>query len=351
MAHHGWILADWLITYDAGFTRRGLGGEVVLRLSDAASIPAPAIVFGAQLSCYVAFLAGAAAVLRGRRLPVWFLALALSPLAFLFMVNEPDAVGRKEVIYLAALAWFVAALQAGVMPRSRGGLIVLAGAGFAATLLHELTFFYLPYFFIAATLAGGPRRTPMLAAAAIGGGSAAAMLLILAAGVPLPGVAICAELLSRGMPPQICHGVLAWTPASPMAAMRDALATAAGLNYTFVYGTAVGLWAAVALLAGVERRLALFAGAAFLFSAPLFLTAIDWGRFLSIHAISIALVGAATLPAAAPGPHEPLTWRRVAAIAALLTVAGSWSVPNCCGSTLSAGLFESLLRAGAGAMP
>jgi hypothetical protein len=87
-----------------------------------------------------------------------------------------------------------------------------------------------------------------------------------------------------------------------------------------------------------RRRLLGGTVAAIAWSVPLFLVAVDWGRWIAIHATMTALLCAPLLPMrrerAAPRRATPGALVSVAAGVLLLASMLAWSPKYCCGSDL-----------------
>ena len=94
----------------------------------------------------------------------------------------------------------------------------------------------------------------------------------------------------------------------------------------------------------LQKPLVVLASASVIGSLPLFLFAIDWGRFIYIHLVSMFLV--LLVIEAETGAYEnrgiPGTWvvsevanskimRTVVLFLFALAYAGLWHVPHCCG--------------------
>lgn len=288
-------LSDWAISYAAGFVRRGAGGEILA----ATGLPPHVAAFG--LAALLNALALAAvwklarpAVADAR---VW---LALASPAFL---TGPAVIarvpGHKDVLLLALLGWAFL-LRRGLSERGRFALALAAFWGVAgALLLHEGLLAFAPWFLV--LLAGlriDARRAALLALpVAAGLGVVAASLLHPA--TPEQAAAICADFLARLGPAAegvdcltrgaIRHLALGAEAARALVAER-ALPELPMLPLALVLigGPPVIVARALGLPAALERGdriLVLVAVAlAAAMTAALMSVALDWGRFLWLHA-------------------------------------------------------------------
>ena len=78
---NGWCLGDWLINYHAGFVRRGLTGEIALRVGHGVHMSPLIVVLLMQLACYAAMLFAVHRLVSGTRLQLWTAAALVSPAA------------------------------------------------------------------------------------------------------------------------------------------------------------------------------------------------------------------------------------------------------------------------------
>lgn len=297
---NSWKQADWLVNSEEVFVRRGLFGSGLLRLSDLLAVK-PLLLVGALQAILMLALIGATIVAARRSgLTDRVLLLLLSPGFFvLFWAADPQGSLRKEmIVYLALAALALAATgvwkRALAIPLS----IVLMGV---AVLAHEGMIFFLPAFLAALhfTFAderdGGPRlRCKISLYLAISVAVAIPFLVNLTA-TRLSDVApVCEPLLRRGFPVQFCDG--------SVEALTHALGYEMGLSAEIVAANGL-LWLAPSVLfafAGLATYLAdgrntnwrlaallLVIGLPFL---PLYVVAIDWGRWLDFHVTSATFV-------------------------------------------------------------
>ncbi len=319
LAPDAYRLFDWLISYQAGFVRRGLAGEGVLALAALSGLAPEVLVWAIQTLCYgILFGACLGLLLRlTHRAP--FLLLVYCPAVFLFPIADWQGGFRKEILFLAllaALAWAMGHPRLG--DGVKRGLIAAALTVYPALILsHEMLALFLPYLVgLAALMARGQRDWLVVAALLVPSGLALVASL-LATGGPGQVQALCAHLA----------GVLAPAPAVANCAAElnaitwlardtgDALRLAGDFLRLHVITLppalvliALGLVPLRALwgaLTGWERRwLALTIGAGLLASLPLFVVALDWGRLIHIHLMA-GLILCLVLAARAERRGEP----------------------------------------------
>ena len=342
-------VGDWLVSYTAGFVRRGLPGSPILALTAWLDVPPQNVVLWIQTALYTVFSLLLLVLTRNKRLNIWFLAFLLSPAGLLFPIYDPGVVGRKDLLFLVAFA-----LYAWWMPRSDrlwvGATTFALGA--ATTLAHELFFFFTPYFFVMRLLHARQdltirRFVPELS---LFGGSLLALALVSTVGAELHGEVQCAVLLARGFNEQLCEGILRY----PITTVGEGFSVVANamrrLGYLPGYPIAAALAALplVPLFAsmrpGAPRSFLLASIAAFAFTLPMFAIALDWGRLLNLHVMALAIVIVAFLleDRRAPGSMFGVRarWLQVAILLGVSIYVSTWSVRHCCDQPLRAGLFE-----------
>ncbi len=286
----GWITGDWLVNFQAGFVRRGLCGYLILGLSDFLKLKPNFTVMWIQIAIYIAYMLVLFLLLYRKEINIWFLILLLSPVTLRFTILDPRTVGRKEIILLLLYGLYILCLNRKVL-KSYLVIFLFSAALLIATLFHELVFFYTPYFILAAYLKAKIDDEPFhfLKTVLVISGSFLIMIPIYLFGKTINGSVICSGLMEKGLSDNICKGILApWTKDF---GMKDALIHAKEHGYYPAYGTCLFLGLLPFALyikysknyiAPLKKFLVAFLFL-FLFSFPLFLFAIDWGRWLNIH--------------------------------------------------------------------
>ena len=105
--HNSWKMGDWLINYQGGMVRRGLLGEMLYQLSYLTHINPGLYATMLQVFFYGVFLFFSYALLRQQRSLLPYAFLIFSPFIFTFQINDLQGGFRKEIIYLALLAFVV----------------------------------------------------------------------------------------------------------------------------------------------------------------------------------------------------------------------------------------------------
>lgn len=308
-----YVWSELLISYEGGFVRRGLLGEIAYLLHPLVS----AQVFLTVLffAVYVA-IAARVIFLACARLNFGGLLFVLSPVALTFPLNDPAAFARKDALIVGA---FLAALY--VIERLPGRpflafaltALIYAALGF----VHELGWLYFPLA-IAFVLNTSGRELPRSNVLAV---SIGAVLLIL--------VAATMATLFKGNAVLEQEMVAAWQEKLPGAFdplfAADYLSEGILLNIALVYnlafdGLIIAGYAAAAFLGGVAvvgfaadrrpeladdpLRLRLTRYAVYCMITVLAIAA-DWGRVIHLFWMH-AFVFLASLPTRETSPAQPL---------------------------------------------
>lgn len=140
----GWTISDWLINYeDGGFKRRGLSGSFLFFIQDNLKIPLNTQIFIIQSFFFVLIFYFLIRLVLSRKLNWDILILLCSPLCLLFIPINIFNSGRKEIILIALLTYFVS----GKTNKLKEYILLF---GYVLGLfIHELFYFYLPFVMVA----------------------------------------------------------------------------------------------------------------------------------------------------------------------------------------------------------
>ena len=351
-AANDWAIGEWLINYSAGFVRRGLFGEIVLRLAHLAHTPIFLTVLALQVLLYWSFFAFVLLLTRGLRWSLPLAAILFSPATLAFHILDPPAAFRKEDILFAGMALLVWLL---VFRRPRPGMLVLLLIALTqfAVLSHEPLMLYLPYVF-GAVFVATPRARRAATLCAVPAGLAVATALTVS---HYPGTAetpriICSSIGSTLLGPNagVCGGAILYLSRNLDYARKDVVRVIASYHYFTLYPLTLLLTAGpFALLFWRLRRSGFSASrgralrivyvttaVAWIMSLPLFFVATDWGRWIYMHAVCLMLLVLLLLHSAEAEPVKAReeaaavsqSPRRFAAALALLVYATCWTLPG-----------------------
>ena len=140
---NGYILGDWLINYEGGFSRRGFLGEVILYLKSFINFDIINLTFVIVITFYLIFIYLLIKLISKSNINFLIALFIFSPTTFLFNFYDPLAIGRKEFLFLLFIVFYLLYNQ--------NKFFIYIGTTFAVliTLTHELFTLLTPFLFIA----------------------------------------------------------------------------------------------------------------------------------------------------------------------------------------------------------
>lgn len=303
-----WRQGDWLINAHLVAVRRGLFGSGLLALADATGLPPLLLAFALPLGLMAALLVALVVLARAEGPDDRLLLILLSPGFVLFWGGDPEGALRKELLVHAAFLPLVFAAGRG---GGAGPLAVTVGLYGLAAAGHELAAFFAPGLIAAILLCRRRDRASWSAAALVALLAGLALTQALAHPRLAEAGPVCTPLLQRGLPPTICEGAIDWLARD---ADYNAWKMAETMGLPFAWTAPLAYAAALApFLAALWRSpeagrglaLIVLAGLPFL---PLWLVAIDWGRWINAHVavlVFLALIALRRAAAAANSATAP----------------------------------------------
>lgn len=295
-----WTTGDWLLSYRAGFMRRGLTGSITYGLTDLTGIDALYVATSMQVFVYAALIATVIFVLSRVKMSVPVAILALSPTFLLMPFFFTKLAMCKEMIGFLAVALVGVTAFTSQRWLLWLGVAVFVASGFA----HEINAFLAPNLLALLSILAMThvimRRQAILAAAIIAVSAFAAIVTSMLYNGNGLGDAVCQVILSYGGWVEFCgkSGPTVWLD-------RD---MAYGIQFTWDANIRSGVWPWFVLgfvlsmlpfllfrLKGDEdgrktRLVRLAALAGILAFAPLFLIASDWGRWIAMHVFCLTIL-------------------------------------------------------------
>jgi hypothetical protein len=246
------------------------------------------IVLAIQGISYLGFVGLFLNLLYKKIITFWYFVACFAPTFLLFTYYDSMAVGRKEVLlYLMFMIW----LRLCMTDRNTAiPTIIFSATYFVLTLVHETFFFYSLYFVVAAALCCDKNFSKARLSLIIPFGSFTGVVITALTSGPMNGPGICASLLARGLPPSVCWGPINFGVPSSGVLLRQYLS-----NFDWVALAQIG-WVFLLVISPVylilrsvslspsqqQQGIWLLVGL-ICFSAPLFMLATDWGRWISMH--------------------------------------------------------------------
>lgn len=293
---HEWKQGDWLINSMNIPVRRGIMGSAILQFSEVTALDPILVVTSLQ-----ALVFGLCIVLLGLSIarsncPGTLYLLVLSPAFFInFWSVDTDGALRKELLIFLAFAVLLFATTRQSL--SKAILFISALIFSVAVIGHEGNVFFAPFFVFCYLLIfqRGQIAMPVLIALVVVILAACAVAIVLALRYSNVDdhMLVCQPILDAGVQASICDGAIKaleldlgffteatfWMLFSPrilsfllMYALASISILAIG---SYLFDTRTVIWASI--------------GSAFFF-LPLYVVAVDWGRWLSFHATAVTFV-------------------------------------------------------------
>ncbi len=283
-----YLIGDWLISYAGGFVRRGFFGWFLgIAAPDAAD--ALLLLYVIQTSLYVVIFAIVIVWAISLPAPANWAPMLLSPAFLVFSFNDFGGSHRKEIIVLAGLFLVAEAVRTSrlVTPALAVALLLFV----VGVLSHEAnTLLVVPFLLLIREasqegLVGEPvakRFALAMGTVAFLGFTASA----LASGDAAQRGAVCDDLVDRGFDARVCEGAISYLGES---AGDQVLRVADTLPLGLLYVVVAAFASVPFLLSPWARERWRLLVVAVLPLAPLFVVALDWGRWIML-AVVIATV-------------------------------------------------------------
>ncbi len=278
----GYVLGDWLINYqDGGFKRRGLSGSFFFFLQDLTGFQLNILVFLVQVIIITIFFYFFVKIIVSKSITLWYLSLLLSPLGFIAYFNCVDYVGKKEFILFAIFSYFVYQINCSTLTRKKEYIICILI--FIATLFHEIVFFFIPYFVLLLIIYNKNINFKLYIKYFLAG--FVPVILILFFGNEINEGNSLQILKERGV--VINNGIFFWNVNE-----REYIVSQAKDYSLYVISFLISFFHIKFYLKieKLDEKIGWGFLFAFLYTLPLFLLAIDWGRWFYIHMIMIIMV-------------------------------------------------------------
>ncbi len=137
-----YVFTDWLINYEGGFIRRGLLGQIIYEVSLIFDLNLKKILFFVQATGYLLYFVLIINFFNKIKLNFFWLLLIFSTISFLYPISELEALGRKDIFVILLFLIFVQINFSSLNKFLTFFLIIFT----ISCLIHEITFFYLPYY-------------------------------------------------------------------------------------------------------------------------------------------------------------------------------------------------------------
>ena len=139
-----YVFTDWLINYEGGFIRRGLLGQIIYEVSIIFDLNFKEILFFVQATGYLLYFVLVVNFFNKIKLNFFWLLLIFSTISFLYPISELEALGRKDIFVILLFLIFIQVNFISLNKFLTFFLMIFT----ISCLIHEITFFYLPYYLL-----------------------------------------------------------------------------------------------------------------------------------------------------------------------------------------------------------
>ena len=91
-------MAEWVINYQGGFTRRGFLGEIIFKISQFSNLQLRKTFLILQIFLYLGYFYCIFIFFKNIKYNFIFVLTIFSPLFFIFSLAELEALGRKDIL-------------------------------------------------------------------------------------------------------------------------------------------------------------------------------------------------------------------------------------------------------------
>ncbi len=296
-----WLTGDWLINYECGFIRRGLFGQIILTISNHLNLNILLVAYLFQSFFYVfIFVAVLNLFFKKKRENFWFIFLVSPAFIFFFPFNDFWGGFRKEIIVFSSFLLLLISISDVRVNKSLATLSLILFA--LGVFSHEMTALLLP-FFIYVLYSEKFKECPdildfkkhfkirnfiydekfyysiMFSFFSILGLS----LSLFYSGTIEQSKSICDSLLEIGLKDNMCSGSISWISNDYIYAfnfVRDTVIEKGYIYYAFYF--VLSIFPFLMLSWTYQRKVIVLFFVVLISFVPLFLLAIDWGRWIHI---------------------------------------------------------------------
>jgi len=338
-------MGDWLINFQGGFVRRGLFGEMIYQISSISHISPGLFVLFFQISFYAIFFIFSFILLKNQKNILPYALLIISPFIFTFQIytEYPSQGGfRKEIIYFALFAFFVYSAKFHSIKKLDKTFYLSLLLFSVLILVHEMLILFLPYFLIAYISKLGLNKKRFFKIIIFLIPSLISFILcIYFKGKESHSIAIYESLSNLNYPIEKLdgQGAISYLNSSTSDGMRLVKESIYGINYLISYFLIL-VFATIAYLPIFHKLKKIFSNSYSLIlgtlsvigTIALSIVALDWGRFIYIHLVSLFLLSflnSNILNKRKTIKSTPI-YKKYLIIVILLAYALLWHIPHCC---------------------
>ena len=347
--NNGWLIGDWLINYEGGFVRRGLAGEFFLLLNKYLNIELNRLVFYFQFLIALIFFTFCFFYITNVKLDIFLICLIFSPTVLMFSFYDAFMNSRKEILIYVIFLTLIFLIKNNITNKIVVSLYIIFSA-VILPLITEIIIFYLPYFYLLIKINKNYNNvffSKIVIAQLIL--TITIILCSLTFGSKINSDEICKIILERQGEYNLCLGVISDDRQSFLEIISFNLNRYSNYSYykhyllSFLITTfLINIYLYLSNLKNFLIRFNVYLIFLFVFSAPLFILATDWGRWINIHFILIMFLLIFLKINNYKGINEfniSLTKRNIYIFFIFLFFSFSWNSWNCCPNIQSSNIF------------
>ena len=295
LEHNSWKMGDWLINYQGGMIRRGLLGEIIFQLAHFTHINPGIYVVIFQIFFYAVFFLISYFLLKKQHALLPFALLIFSPFIFCFQINDLQGGYRKEIIYFALLALIVWSTTIKESKKFEKIFFTILFFYPLVILTHEMLAIFLPYLLAAFILSAKLNKKKNILICVL----LLPSIIVFFVASHFSGTEIQVSTIFTSIANEnykVSGGSISWLSkdaAYATSKVSEAITIRHFNHYIFV--TPLALIAYIPVYYDLKRLfknkpVLWLLNASIFGTIGLMLYAMDWGRFLYIHLVSIFLL-------------------------------------------------------------
>jgi len=336
LEHRAFRIGDWLINYQGGMIRRGFSGEVFYQLAHFTHINPGLYVFIFQIFFYAVFLFFAYALLKKQQVLLPYALLIFSPFIFTFQINAPLGGFRKEIIYFALLAFVTWSASAKEYKTFEKIFYITLLFYPAVILTHEMLAIFLPYLLVVYLSVTTLTNKKLLIITLLLFPSIASFI----AAIYYPGTFTQVAEITNSIAREnysIIGGGFDWIGKDTSYGIAQVIEQLKDHHYAYyIFVAPLALLAYIPIYGKlkliIKNKLSLLLILiSVIGSVGLFIVAIDWGRFIYIHLVSIFLLS--LISTKKIESYNEYTYKQpvnIFMVAFFMIYSLLWHIPHCC---------------------
>ncbi len=281
--YNSWGSADWAITYAGGFVRRGLSGEIALALANTFSMNIVHAIALIKTIIYCTLASSILYIIHIKKINFMEALYFFLPWGFSFYITDVDGTGKKELLFLSFFFIYIA-MDLSKQISLRYKFIYLFLSCNFMLLMHEAQFFFLQFFVLYEILRDKMSKlnvlklyVPLYMLV-----TCCFIMLFIFKGDSSHVNAIWSQLAQYNLPSEwITYGSIGSLDYKHIFKLKMIHVSNYTLSISFLF---IALFFYSYLV--TKKTNAIYLLLSFCISAPLYIVAMDWGRWIHVFFIS-----------------------------------------------------------------